>query len=126
MASAKETAATERETCVGMGLTFSWLKESILLIAVSKAVMESRKAWSCSHSGLLSRILLRIATDQMEVVPKIEFAIAPPTLKCVAQCRLRLPCSVGSDGRRAVLDRCQGPQGVPLTSALQSEKAPTH
>lgn len=37
------------------GLTFSWLKESILFMAVSKAVMESRKVWSCSHSGLLSR-----------------------------------------------------------------------
>lgn len=36
-------------------LTFSWLKESILFVAVSKAVMDSRKAWSCSHSGLLSR-----------------------------------------------------------------------
>lgn len=37
------------------GLTFSWLKESILFMAVSKAVMDSRKVWSCSHSGLLSR-----------------------------------------------------------------------
>lgn len=45
----------EWETWAGMGLTFSWLKESILLIAVSKAVMESTKAWSWSHSGLLSR-----------------------------------------------------------------------
>lgn len=36
-------------------LTFSWLKASILLMAVSKAVMDSRNAWSCSHSGLLSR-----------------------------------------------------------------------
>lgn len=37
------------------GLTFSWLKESILFMAVSKAVMDSRKVWSCSHRGLLSR-----------------------------------------------------------------------
>lgn len=40
---------------VGKSLTFSWLKASILLMAVSKAVIESRKAWSCSHSGLLKR-----------------------------------------------------------------------
>lgn len=33
-------------------LTFSWLKESILFIAVSKAVTISRKAGSCSHRGL--------------------------------------------------------------------------
>lgn len=38
-----------------MNLTFSWLNASILFMAVSKAVMDSRKAGSCSHSGLLSR-----------------------------------------------------------------------
>lgn len=40
---------------MGKSLTFSWLKASILLMAVSKAVIDSRKAWSCSHSGLLKR-----------------------------------------------------------------------
>lgn len=35
--------------------TFSWLKESILFIAVSKAVTISRKLGSCSHRGLDSR-----------------------------------------------------------------------
>lgn len=40
---------------VETSLTFSWLNESILFIAVSKAFMDSRKAWSCSQSGLLSR-----------------------------------------------------------------------
>ena len=36
-------------------LTFSWLKESILFIAVSKAVTICRKLGSCSHRGLDSR-----------------------------------------------------------------------
>lgn len=35
--------------------TFSWLKESILFIAVSKAVTISRKLGSCSHKGLDNR-----------------------------------------------------------------------
>lgn len=35
--------------------TFSWLKESILFMAVSKAVTISRKPGSCSHRGLDSR-----------------------------------------------------------------------
>lgn len=53
---AKEWGSTLKNLSVkDCGLTFSWLKESILLMAVSKAVMDSRKAWSCSHSGLLSR-----------------------------------------------------------------------
>ena len=36
-------------------LTFSRLKESMRLMAVSRAVMDSRKTWSCSHRGLPSR-----------------------------------------------------------------------
>lgn len=36
-------------------LTFSWLKESILFIAVSKAVTISRNLGSCSQSGLDSK-----------------------------------------------------------------------
>lgn len=35
--------------------TFSWLKESILFIAVSKAVTISKKLGSCSHKGLDNR-----------------------------------------------------------------------
>lgn len=35
-----------------LNLTFSWLNASILFMAVSRAFMDSRKAWSCSHNGL--------------------------------------------------------------------------
>lgn len=62
-------------------LTFSWLKASILFMAVSKAVMESRKAWSCSHSGLLSRspeiftAALDMADKKTQTIKRMLFSI---------------------------------------------------
>lgn len=47
--------AARDEPKENQSLTFSWLNASILFMAVSKAVIDSRKAWSCSHSGLPSR-----------------------------------------------------------------------
>lgn len=65
---------------MGLSLTFSWLKESILLMAVSKAVMESRKAWSCSHSGLLSRSA-EIFTAALDMADKTHTNKAEDTVK---------------------------------------------
>lgn len=50
------------------------LKASILFIAVSKAVMDSRNAWSCSHSGLLRRSveIFTAALDMADNHQKVE------------------------------------------------------
>lgn len=56
---------------VAASLTFSWLNESILFIAVSKAFMDSRKAWSCSQSGLLSRSV-EIFTAALDIAENIQ------------------------------------------------------
>lgn len=52
-------------------LTFSWLNASIRFMAVSRDIMDSRKAWSCSHSGLLSKSAA-IFTAALDIAKKKE------------------------------------------------------